>query len=1018
MSQSQWILDEASLRRIVLNVERPREHVLLAEKNLYPSQSELASLLFRAFPSSSSNDIDLVTDKILILSGIASVLSELGYHRKKALILREILSTLLPAFLKARKDDAAEIGLHPAASLVSLNNTPEANPFENPDQDIGSLACGVRSFLALLCKAYGISVYGSASNFIRLDSKAHEIVPTTTSEYDAPEAIALSLAEESSRKTYGDQQLKLDVLRSCINACEALADLDGVLLFSTQMLRTASSGIAPGPDGSEGPSILSVEEQIKLSNSISRTISTAHQLGFQYAGAEYWDEFLVRQIEFVENSTLKNPTQRVKAMMDESITTDSIHERNPFIYDPYRKSAPTSPTSVMITQEEALFKVTLQNLQDFEVEVQHIQLITNGPSFKCSPLSTVIGPYRSQTLPLTGTAMEAGSLSISGCRIKIKGCRERDFPIFAAPWKPNPIVKVGRPREYSSNTVIQRPASGSSDISKTKRSRMLPIPTTEMLNLNVIKAQPTLAVKSISLQQSATMLLEGETKYITLVLQNISPVPVNFLTPSFSDSATSQLQIAMTRLDISPLELYELEFASLYRQSIRWERENHEKDMNIEPGKDISLRMSIFGNPGLSHGNIQVDYGHLNKSKLDTNSHYTRQLNIPLAITVNASIELVRNDILPFTPNFAWQNQQRQRLFTSHSPNLHHFRHTSTSISPPQNLNCFQSLLDRIGFPPHSEPHCLLLLDLRNSWPTPLTVSIQVRLPALLAKDLESSSSPVQGPWQRAYTVHEPLQPGHTSRILLLVPRIYIAEPQAPIPLLDSASKKRQFIIGSRPKSDPNVELATLETFHYREELLGNYICATWEEDSSHRSGLINLRALNLTSRMVSTLKLDDLEISFSISNIDTSSSRLPSDLHPVTQLAHSTYLISTTTFLTLIIRLQNRSSQTIYPLLRLQPSIVNHSHASTLDLNKRVIWNGLLQRMLPALVAKESRTEELAFCITHPGVYEWGGSVEEVKPMVQKNRREEPGRRRTWWARQSCVVIAKDRDDLEKTET
>ena len=433
------VLDDDGLRQLVLNADRVHVRDLSRRLTTFPTKAELTVTLFRALPGPSTSSFVPIEDRTMILAAIASVLSELGYHRKKALVLKQLLSALIPALVQARKDDAAEMGFHPAASLASLNATVEAASSSHADTD-DEIEYGVQSFLTLICHVYGISPFPAIRSGIQ-DSKERR--SSKRAEYDLPAAIRARIVQQAALKSFGSQHLKLDVLRSCINICEALADLGGVLRFSAEMLRTAGSGVAPGPDSSGGSPTLSIEDQVRLASNISRTVSVARQLGKSNLEAEYWDDFLVRVIEHVDADVTKVPMPHAKADLEAVKVIDANEKKTPFIYNPFMKTASSNiPEALLVAQEAAGFRVTLQNLYDLDIEIERSSLESRGLPFDSSSQSTLIGPYGTQIISIAGVPRNAGSLSITGCRVKVKGCRERNFPIFNKAWTPKADIKI------------------------------------------------------------------------------------------------------------------------------------------------------------------------------------------------------------------------------------------------------------------------------------------------------------------------------------------------------------------------------------------------------------------------------------------------------------------------------------------------------------------------------------------------------------------------------------------------
>ncbi len=960
---------------------------------------ELAILACRAYPSPLPDSSLSIADHTMILAGIASVLSELGYHRKKAIILKELISTLLPALIQARKDGAAEMGFHPAASLASLNASVKAMPSQNSSSGSDDSEQGMRNFLSLVCQAYGILPLEPIDDIKHKGQDKQPGMPNPK-QAKASETIIARAIRQASMNASGSRELKLEVLRSCINVCEALPDLGGALQYSAELLRTGGSSIAPGPDSSDGSPDLPIEEQLRLANNISRTLSAARHLGFQHPEADYWDEFLVRGIEVVETSQSRGLVSHAKPELEVVETIEAKKAKNPFIYNPFLKKSSTTAEPLLLALEETLFQVTLQNLFDFDVVIERIELLSDGLPFESSPETTLIGPYRTQTILLSGTPQVAGSLSIFGCTVKVKGCRERMFPTFSEPWALKPDVK-GR---HVGLAQMLRPKSSASDPAKSK---MPPPkgPTATTLSLKVNGAQPSISLNSISLPQSAIMLLAGERETFTVSLQNTSKtIPTDLVLLSFNDSTVSQLQSALANKELSPVELYELELASAHKQSFRWQRKDEDRDLVIKPGGEATFEIEVLGKPQLSHGTIQVDYGYLGIPKTEIQDRfYTRQLVIPLTVTVNASVDLVRNDIVSLPSNYPRTSQQAT---TDLEGALFENGYTNTTPIP--------SSVPQHQSHPQLSPECLLLLDLRNSWPSTLTLSIEI-------KSSNTPTLPNPPTKTHSWTIH----PGTTQRIPIFLPRLHLRNAHDPIPSFNPHNT-RQFVVSSN-KSTPEAERAMRESFWYREAVLSQ-LHARWKEESTGRSGEVELRGLRLTPRMISALKLEDLEISMAVSLAEP---HPDSASAPVTPLNPTTFTVPTQTFLSIATTLRNRSTTPIHPLLRLQPSLANQPPSIVLDLGKRLLVNGVLQRALEVIPPGEEVKIETGFVVLSSGRYEWGVMVEEVRSRDKADakgggKREraatgervlEDGGRRVWYGEQPCTVIAEGTDEDNNDE-
>ncbi|KAI9831959.1 MAG: hypothetical protein M1826_002687 [Phylliscum demangeonii] len=268
--------------------------------------------------------------------------------------------------------------------------------------------------------------------------------------------------------------------------------------------------------------------------------------------------------------------------------------------------------------------------------------------------------------------------------------------------------------------------------------------------------------------------------------------------------------------------------------------------------------------------------------------------------------------------------------------------------------------------------------------------------------DLDSSKG--------GHYVTDLLQPGQTSRFMLLLPRVLVQNAHAPIPVLDPANR-RQFIVDSN-KTPPDVERMNRELFWYREEIL-RLVRGAWRDSETGRSGIIELRNLRLNSRMLDAVRQRVLGITLSLSN-----SAATAESHAF-QVGPSKYEVKTGEFIILRTRVLNRAKQRMQLYLRLQPSLRHQATNVALDISKHFLWNGVLQQPLPALEAMETRELELPICLLHQGEYEITASVEDVgaRQSTGKDNRQKKDTEQAledsvmgiWYADEPCVIIARD---------
>ncbi|CEL01615.1 Putative Hypercellular protein HypA [Aspergillus calidoustus] len=1002
-------LDDNALKHIVVNEplqllvrpERPRGLTILRK-------NEIANFLFRALPLAAGSDLP-ATDAIPILIGVVSVLNTLDLPRKKAFVLRELLSITVPALVQARKLGAAEVGIHPAAGLSSLSDT--AFDINALDVGPGNMEQSMRSLLATIGEVYGVQSSGTARESV-------------SSGYDSVAEIVDRSFRHVVLDRYGDLNLKIDVLKMCINSCEALPDFGGVLRFTVELLQTIRGDLMLSRSSYTAP-CLQPDEQNRLLNNIKRTVGAANRLGVSGLEAEYWDDFLIRGVELLSLPDPRRPVRRSKSELDAVATTSEKSTKDPFLYNPFSKRTTGKAAELlMVAGEHAAFQITLQNPFEFEVEIERLRLESEGVPLDAVTEWVLLPPLCLQDITVYGIAKEEGSLKITGCSVKVRHCRERSFPIFRDFWKPDIDVKVKRTGLAAKKPLTDRPLSWSSTTSKDGKPVPKKGPETSSCEVKVIRQQPSLIIESLSLSQSAIMVLEGERASFNITLRNVSSCDLDFINFSFQDSTTKQIQSALSNKDLLPVEVYELAL-KLTRPALRWRREEEEEEeeegldpgnYSIPAGQSSTFTIDVNGNPGLQEATVQIDYASIGVAYGGLpDVLYTRQLFIPLTATVNASVEVARCDILPFSSDFAWWNKRTATQA---------FERQLSESSGSTSSDYFSTVLSNLAQGTYGSDHCILLLDLRNAWPNPLSLALSVSDAPTTKDDLISNAESGQ------YVVRETLQPGQISRFVLVLPRVYVQNPHAAVPFLSTGSK-RQFVVSAH-KVTFDGEAATREAFWYREELLKR-VRGTWKEALGGREGTIDLRNVRFNARMVDAFRLEDVETTFSLKP-SFSGNDETEDSDMVAQTGKSKYKVPTDEMLDLTVTVHNRSSRPIHPLLRLQPSLRNQPSNVALDLPRRLAWTGMLQQVLPVVHSGESKSATVGVTILCRGEYELGATVEELRlarPAPESegnNSSKSPDypsaddgfisdtfgadmakKRRIWHARDTCVMTAHD---------
>lgn len=939
------------------------------------SKAGLANILIETLQTSqSSNNLSHYTS---LLVAVASSLSTLKLDRKHAFYLKQLMQQFAPKLVEARKLGASEVGVHPAAGLPPLSNALQGV--------IPEMVIGTRTMLSLAASAYGVALPPVPALRERVPGELDDI----------QQKLAIWATEQSS----GDILLKVEMLRVCVIVCEALPDIPASLHFTSNILRTARQTLMMPKLLSPTVPIIPSEEQVRLMDNMKRAVAAASRLGSHGYRAEYWDDFLVRDVQIFERDTFSKLIAHKPS--DLSVRShgqgDSI--RDPFIYNPFSKDKSVTSAPVLVAGEVATFAVVLQNPLEIEVEIDEICLITNGPAFEASQHSIVLGPFSVQTFTLNGKPVEHGNLEVIGCRARIRNCYEQDFLTFQDDWK---LPLTPKQKAIGGSKIRFRKANSSPEPGTDAANISFIPPATSSLRLKVINAQPRLHMKSSTLEPASIMLLEGECRPFKLTFANeAGSVAADLLLMTTEDSVTTQLQDALSKKDLTPAEIYEIQNQIATKPAISVKKEDStQADVALEPAKDTIYTVEISGRAGLVSAAVQTDYTHLGLPSSEIkDTFYTRQIRFPIAITVNGSVEIPRCNILPIHGDFSWSSPQDSRSVSPHEGG-----ELDSSLLRASDSSSMHTWLKAQT---DGRDYCMLSLDLRNVWPQPLSINVQARKPP-------SDNFSDDDSWDDAYSVHETLQPGIVTRVVLLVPRIFLEDPYVAIPNLDT---QKQFVV-SASKLSVEAETTIRESFWYREKLL-ECLRGTWTEDSSGRHGQIDLRkGIRLSPRMVDALKLDHVDIQYSLTLFKNESDdkSATEDGVGVTQVGRSHFVLPSETFASLKVRVQNHTEDTLRLLLRLQPSLRHQPHNVALDLSKRFAWSGVLQRAIhPAIEPRGFCEAELGIIALVQGNYNINASVEEIK-----GRRKQPPtkttdtvrmgpERRIWHARSPCLIDAVD---------
>lgn len=529
------------------------------------SKSAIADMLAAALPG--IEDGVAVGDHISILAGIASTYALLGLERKKAITIKDLVVRLTGAMMQARKLGAAEMGIHPAASL--------------------SADGGSATLLAVVEESLGID------DLFADVSKTYGVDLASSKESDSPSVV--------ENHSFGSSSLKFHLLRELAAFCEASPDPYGVLLLTTSLLRAAGPDSPMNTALDSATNALTREEQMHLATMISRTVNVSKHLGLKDAQAVYWDPFLLRGLEIL-------PPSDQKAVIDRTKLVPSSTSVGPFLYDPNASRPGTAtdvePKSLLVLDEPSTCTILLQNPFDIPVDIEELELVTDGVDLSSRHEPVTLGPLRFQQVPLMVTPLSVGSTKITGCRIKMQNCFPQTYRVVAHPVAVNaPVVvkDLGLSSRSPSNHFY------ASDRLKGMSSEL------QTASATVIDALPSLELDGESFLDFSLMLLEGERRSLCVTLHNTGAIPARVF-----EVADTQ-NVLRLKSQLPPDQGVELSSKTV-----------------IEPGKKVKFSFEVQGKAGLSR--TKANFFYCTADIADVK--YARVVSMSLDMTVNAALQV------------------------------------------------------------------------------------------------------------------------------------------------------------------------------------------------------------------------------------------------------------------------------------------------------------------------------------------------------------------------------------------
>lgn len=354
-----------------------------AEKSYHPlSQQDVSSWILKIW-----NDLGAISsvDQICTLGEITSILGRIGYYRKQAFFLyqlvREISSLTIPNSGRSLLDCMDSVCKILGVDNAQLEMGEWLDEFQNEDDLIASERSHIRDV-------------------------------------------------KITRIRYGWPRLQILALQECIEISEQDGDYRKSILYLMRLLRQMHKYLSKAEQSKlcEKLQIILVKSEESTADDTVAEHGSGLKAGTKQIKLETGVP-LLRKISPIAQAARKIPIRHAKVDWDLDQATNS-KSKKVFIYNPYEKTSGTQKEEVLlIVGEIAYFDITLANPFSFELDVQSITLNTSGISFKSIPSDIIIpAATRAHIVRLSGIAQEVGKLNIHGCHIRmLGGCIEEDI---------------------------------------------------------------------------------------------------------------------------------------------------------------------------------------------------------------------------------------------------------------------------------------------------------------------------------------------------------------------------------------------------------------------------------------------------------------------------------------------------------------------------------------------------------------------------------------------------------------
>ncbi|KAI0341607.1 hypothetical protein BDW22DRAFT_1358429 [Trametopsis cervina] len=622
-------------------------------------------------------------ERIAILEHLAAIYGILGYQRKEAYLLREVLGCVMDMIVCGRDETG---GARIAGAGLGIQGV-----------DVGSGTQGSVGIRTNDSTEGNDSMLRVVKHICRVHGVDLEAVKLKTQQ-DRPTSAPSGTVDDDSdlpEEPYGWPELQIGIVREAIAVAEALPDYPSVAQFSLSSLKTLHLVMSQG-------------DQHHLYNTASRALSTAKRRG-DSRYIEYWSGTPVVSIEVLPLPLVRLPLEKPLSLLsrtEDIVPPVLVGKTDPFLYNPRRLTAGQGET-LLVQNETFELVITLRNPFVFDLELSSLSLSTTGVALETKPLALVVPANSFHPVTIAAHALTPGSLTIRGCIVQAPGGASREFllplstedeDIRRERKRSSIACESGRAKYFG---LEARPTERTEKRASMSAQKVI----SQFLKCKVVAEQPLLRIRRTSLTHGAVMLYNGERSTIRLTLENVSALPIDFIHLTFDDSTIAPAQQILSDGELSVFETYETEYELIHRPTFSWE--DKRSGQAIAPGGKAVITVSCFGKVGCTSGTIHISYAYCHRPSeaLDspTEVFHTRQLTYPVLVTVYHMLECLGMDILPYSPEM--------------------IDHGSSSSKESKTANPLE--VD------NPEEWCIFSVEVKNTYGIPFEVTFEANQPGL-----------------------------------------------------------------------------------------------------------------------------------------------------------------------------------------------------------------------------------------------------------------------------------------------